>query len=233
MNNGRRSDDYVAPVPARTGSSGKIFAASLQSLVLLFGLPALCHPAQAQTGEIAPFIGQRYGGSFSDAYTGASFGLADDTAFGLVLDFDTEPDKQIEVYLSRQNTRMTTGDPLFTGNSLFDLAIDYYHVGGLYMLPDEDSVLPYVHAFITGTIGITRMAPARSDLSTETRLSTSLGIGAKVYITRAIGLRLDMRGIFTALHSDTAIFCSGGCSIWISSSGFVQAELSAALMMRF
>ena len=57
--------------------------------------------------------------------------------------------------------------------------------------------------------------------------------GAKIFFNKNLGLRFDLRGIYTALNSDTAVFCSGGCSIKVVSSGFVQTEISAALMMRF
>ena len=97
------------------------------------------------------------------------------------------------------------------------------------MLPDFDRVRP----FVSGTFGLTRMEPKRADLTTENRLSLSLGAGAKIFFTKNLGLRFDVRGIYTALNADTAIFCSGGCAIKVNSSGFVQTELSAALMMRF
>ena len=182
-----------------------------------------------QTVEVAPFIGHVYGGSFEDSITSANFEVADAAAYGLVVDFDLEPDKQIEILLSRQNTNLSTNDPLFTGNPLFNLTIDYYHIGGLYMLPDFERVRP----FVSGTFGLTRMAPDRADLTTENRFSLSLGGGAKIFFTKNLGLRFDVRGIYTALNADTAIFCSGGCAIKVNSSGFVQTEVSAALMMRF
>ena len=181
-----------------------------------------------QTFEVAPFIGHVYGGSFEDANTLSTFEVQDAPSYGLMLDFDTEPDKQIEVFLSRQDTRLTaTGT--FTGNPLFDLTIDYYHIGGLYMLPDYDRVRP----FVSGTLGLTRMAPDRADLTTENRFSISLGGGAKIFFNKSVGLRFDVHGIYTALNADTSIFCSGGCAIKVVSNGFVQTELSAALMMRF
>jgi hypothetical protein len=226
MKDVRRFGFSIALSSALTLFSGTIFTKALQPLLIAL---ALSLPAMAQAVEVTPFIGQRYGGSFADANTGASFEVADANAFGLVFDFDTEPDKQIEILLSRQNTSLSTNDPLFTGNPLFDLTIDYYHLGGLYMLPDYDKVRP----FVSGTFGITRMDPKRADLTTETRMSLSLGAGAKIFFTKNLGLRFDVRGIYTALNADTAIFCSGGCAIKVNSSGFVQAELTAALMMRF
>jgi hypothetical protein len=189
---------------------------------------ALCIATPARAVEIAPYTGHRYGGSFMDANTLADFEVADAAAYGLVLDFDLEPNKQIEVLLSRQNTHLSTAGT-FTGNPLFDLAIDYYHIGGLYMMPEGERVRP----FLSGTFGLTRMAPNRADLTTENRLSLSLGGGAKIYFGKNLGLRFDVRAIYTALNADAEVFCSGGCAIKVYSSGFVQTEIGAALMMRF
>lgn len=205
-----------------------IFTTSLRPLVLALSMLALSHAAPVRAVEVAPFIGRVYGGSFEDSNTLSTFEVQDAASFGLMLDFDTEPDKQIEVFLSRQATRLTTTGT-FTGNPLFDLTIDYYHIGGLYMLPDFDRVRP----FVSGTFGLTRMAPDRADLTTENRFSLSLGGGAKIFLTKSVGLRFDVRGIYTALNADSSIFCSGGCTIKVVSNGFVQTEVSAALMMRF
>lgn len=209
---------------------GPVEMKNIAAIILAFALTPADSSA-AQMIEVAPFAGQRYGGSFEDTNTASQFEVGDTKSFGLLLDFDTEPDKQIEVFLSRQATHLATTGP-FTGNPLFDLTIDYYHIGGLYMLPmlpESERVRP----FVSGTIGLTRMAPNRSDLTTENRLSLSLGGGAKFFLTRSLGLRFDVRGIYTMLNSDSAVFCSGGCTIKVRSNGFVQTEVGAALMMRF
>jgi hypothetical protein len=77
------------------------------------------------------------------------------------------------------------------------------------------------------------MNPQGEGLSTETRFSLSIGGGAKFFITEHLGLRLDARGIFTALNSNATVFCSGGCAISVQSSGFMQGELGAGLVLRF
>lgn len=211
----------------------KYIAAIIPLLALMPAVSSAAPVASATRGiEVAPFTGHRYGGGFQDANTAARFELADAAGYGLLLDFDSEPDKQIEVFLSHQDTHLATTGP-FTGNPLFDLTIDYYHIGGLYMLPEGGRMLPFVRPFISGTFGLTRMAPKRSDLTTENRLSLALGGGAKFFFTKSLGLRVDMRGIYTMLNSDTSVFCSGGCTIKVRGNGFVQTELGAALMMRF
>jgi hypothetical protein len=229
MQDDRRFDCKIVLSSTQALLTRTIFTTTQRPLVLALVLVTLSQAAPALAVEITPFIGQRYGGSFEDSITAANFEVADAAAYGLMLDFDLEPDKQIEVYLSRQNTHLSTGDPLFTGQPLFDLAIDYYHIGGLYMLPEGDRVRP----FLTGTFGLTRMAPKPADLTTENRLSLSLGGGAKIFFTKNLGLRFDVRGIYTALNANAEVFCSGGCAIKVYSSGFLQTEVSAALMMRF
>jgi Outer membrane protein beta-barrel domain len=197
-------------------------------IALVFFMLMLFAGAPAQAIEIAPFAGQGYGGGFKDANAASSFKIADASVSGLVIDFDLETDKQIEAFISRQNTQVVTAGT-FTGNALFDLTVDYYHIGGLYVLPEGDRVRP----FLSGTFGLTRMAPKRADLLTENHLSLSLGAGAKIFFTQSVGLRFDVRGIYTMLNSDTAVFCSGGCIVRINSSGFLQTAVGAALLMRF
>ena len=186
-------------------------------------------PLSSRADEVAISIGQRYGGSFEDSYTATQFDLENASSYGVVLDFDSALQEQIEVYLSRQNTRLTTTG-LFTGNPLFDLTIDYFHVGGLVLYGQGDDMRP----FISGTFGITQMRPKRADLSTENKASISLGGGGKVFLTRQIGLRFEVRGIYTAMDANSDIFCAnGGCAIKVRSSGFIQTEFGASLVARF
>lgn len=204
---------------------------NVAAFILIFFLafaPLPAWSATAQAVEVAPFTGFRYGGGFEDANTLSGFAVRDSASRGLLLDFDSEPDKQIEVLLSRQSTQLSTTGP-YTGNPLFGLTIDYYHIGGLYMIPDYQRVRP----FVSGTFGLTQMAPQRSGLTTENYLSLSLGTGAKFFLTKNLGLRFDMRAIYTMVNADTAIFCNGGCSIKVRSNGFVQTEIGAALLVRF
>jgi opacity protein-like surface antigen len=179
--------------------------------------------------EITPFAGLRFGGGFEDTNTGTSISLNDSGSYGLVVDFDISLDQQIEIYLSRQSTTLSANGT-FTGNPLFDLTVEYYHFGGLYLIDvQSDRVRP----FVSGGLGLTRMNPQGEGLSTETRFSLSLGGGAKFFLTDRLGLRLDARGIFTALSSNGTVFCSGGCAISVQSSGFMQGELGAGLVVRF
>jgi hypothetical protein len=192
----------------------------------------------AQAVDIAPFVGYRFGGNINVNDTGTTSGtttesnlnLGDTTSYGLILDFDLDPQRQIEIYLSRQNTQLTASQP-FIGYSQFDLTVDYYHIGGLYF-PEEGAVGRF-RPFVSGTFGLTRMDPTGAGLSTENFFSLALGGGATYFPVKYVGLRFDARLIYTAVNTDGAIFCSGGCVVSVSSQGFTQTEIGASVVFRF
>jgi hypothetical protein len=192
----------------------------------------------AQAVDIAPFVAYRFGGNINVNDSGTTSGtttesrleLGDTASYGLILDFDLDRQRQIEIYLSRQNTQLTSSQP-FLGYSQFDLTVDYYHIGGLYY-PDEGEVGRF-RPFVSGTFGLTRMDPTGAGLSTENFFSLALGGGATFFPVKHLGLRFDARVIYTAVHTDSAIFCSGGCVVSVSSEGFVQTEVGASVVFRF
>jgi hypothetical protein len=190
-----------------------------------------CFPV-AQAVDIAPFVAQRFGGDIdiedSGAGTTTRLELDDASSYGLIFDFDLDPQRQIEVYLSRQDTQLQASQP-FQGYSLFDLTVDYYHIGGLYFPTEGGRFRP----FVSGTLGLTRMDPQGAGLSTENFFSLALGGGATFFPARNLGLRFDARAIYTATDTGGAIFCSGGCVVSVSSEGFWQMELGAAVVLRF
>jgi len=207
--------------------------------MLLFAAGGLVPPAQAV--DIAPFVASRFGGNVNVNDSGTTSGtstetesrleLGDSTSYGLILDFDLDPQRQIEVYLSRQNTQLTASQ-LYLGYSQFDLTVDYYHIGGLYF-PDYPEGGGRFRPFVSGTFGVTRMDPKGAGLSTEDFFSLAVGGGATYFPVKHLGLRFDARVIYTAVHTDSAIFCSGGCVVSVSSEGFMQTELGASVVFRF
>lgn len=181
--------------------------------------------------EITPFIGWRFGGGVEEEYTGTNIGIEDAQSFGLVIDYTTEPDKQIEIYISRQDTSFDQFSSQNIDTDLLkkDLTIDYYHIGGVYLI-SGDTLRP----FVSGTLGVTYFNPADSDLSSETKFSLALGTGVKVYATKHVGLRLGVRGIYTFVGSSGAIFSNNGnLSIHVKSGGILQGEADAGLMLMF
>lgn len=197
-------------------------------------LAALTAPVAHADIELAPFAGFRMGGEFDirdstdDSTSRLDF---DDTAsLGLVVNVDlAEPGKQLEFYYSRQDTTATTTTTLLAPEtSSVDLVIHQLQFGGLYFPGGQTT-----GGFASGVIGVTRLDPKDSGLDSHHRASLTLGGGYKLPLSRNILLRLDLRGIYTVLDSGGAVFCSGGCTARFESSGYLQVEAGAGLVLRF
>jgi hypothetical protein len=194
--------------------------------------------ARAQTVEITPVIGYRFGGGFA-----ADSGVEGDNpsrdlsvkeagAWGIHLGIRVAADGEIEALYARQPTELRT-DGLFTGEPLFDLTLETWQLGGLYLLGDEGARL---RPFVGAGFGVTRLLPGPSGLQEETRFSASFAAGLKAALARHLALRLEARGFFTVLEGDGDPFCrtgSGTCAVRVTGSDISQAEIRAGLALRF
>lgn len=184
--------------------------------------------------ELAPFAGFRAGAEFDlrDDQTGSqgTVDFDDGESFGIVLNVDLdEPGKQAELYYGRQLTTARTSENfLVPGNDSFALEIHQLQFGGLYFPGGQSQ-----GGFVSGVIGVTRLAPKDSRLRSHHRASLALGGGFKMPVSDALLLRLDLRGIYTALDTGGSVFCAGGCAVRVQSSGYVQIEAGAGLVLRF
>ena len=61
--------------------------------------------------------------------------------------------------------------------------------------------------FVAVGLGLTRLLPEPDGLSDETRFSASFGAGVKLWLGRHVGIRLEGRGFFTVLDSNSRTFC--------------------------
>ncbi|MGH8629622.1 MAG: hypothetical protein ACREU7_02505 [Burkholderiales bacterium] len=204
-------------------------------LVLPLALAAAlqCQPAIGQTparSEITPFAGLRAGGSFRDELTAAELEVRPSASFGLMLDFSWEENSQLEIYLSRQPTRVRA-DAGAGGSPAFDLNVEYYHIGGTVML---DRIRDF-DTYLVATVGATRLDPSGSALDPETRVSLSIGLGSKYPLGQRLRLRMEGRVFATAMDSDSTIFCSipGTCDIKVRSDTLIQWEASIGLSFAF
>ncbi len=182
--------------------------------------------------ELTPFVGYTWGGEFSDEVTGASLKVDEATSYGIMLDIKQDEQRWIELYVSRQPTRLRTESGTFTGNPRFDLNIDYYHIGGTYGA-GEGMVRP----FIVGTLGVTHMMPDGPGLDSVIKFSMSLGGGVRLYATDRIGFRLEGRWFGTLFDGGGTVFCASGggatCAIHIQGDLFSQFLANAGVIVAF
>jgi len=187
--------------------------------------------ASAQTVEITPVAGYRFGGSFKIADASSALEVKDSGAFGAHLGVRVAEDGEVELLFSRQDTRLRSGG-FFTSEALFDLRLETYQLGGSYLFRDEGKK---VRPYIALGLGVTRLVPEPRDLESETRFSASIAGGVKAYVGPHLGFRLEMRGFFTVIDSDSRIFCSPGlpCVVSTKGSDLSQAEIRGGLIFRF
>ena len=200
-------------------------------IVVLALLTAIKGPAWADLAdfELTPMIGYAVGGAFRDAASGALFEIGENRNFGFAFDIKQDDERQIEVYYDRQRTQLRTGGGLFVGSPLFDLEIQYIHLGGTYGV-GEGNVRP----FVVGTLGATRMTPKAENLVAETKPSLSLGGGVKLMATDRVGVRLEGRWFGTFLDGNGSLFCANGvCKLSASGNVISQYIVNAGLILTF
>jgi hypothetical protein len=169
------------------------------------------------------------GGAFQDAASGAFFEIGENRNFGFAFDIKQDDLSEVEVYYNRQRTQLRTGGGLFVGSPLFDLDIQYIHLGGTYGA-GEGSVRP----FAVGTFGVTRMTPKANNLVAETKASLSLGGGVKLMATDRAGVRLEGRWLGTFLDGSGSLFCANGsCALSASGNVISQYIVNAGLILAF
>jgi opacity protein-like surface antigen len=203
--------------------------------VLLIAGIAMASPAGAAGVEITPFAGYTGGGDFTNVNTGQSLSFDETSSYGILLGFKQAPDPKqpgtawLELYLSRQQTKLRANQSFFTGSPSLNVDVEYYHIGGTYGQA-EGKVQP----FVAGTLGATRMAPQQYGLSAETMFSLTLGGGVKVYLTEHVGLRLEGRWLGTLVNGSGGVFCSNGaCLVTVQGNVLSQYTANAGVILAF
>jgi hypothetical protein len=186
--------------------------------------------AQASAGrvEVTPFAGYTFGGKFEEQDTDEEFEISDTSSWGGIVNIDLSGITQLELFYSRQETELTSGG-LFPTDKLFDMDVEYFHVGGTYLLgPDQ------WQPFVVGTLGLTHMSPEPSEVRSLNRFSLGIGGGVKYFPIERLGLYLAGRGLITFIDS-TLAYSTGeeGGTIYFGSDALWQFQLNAGLIFAF
>ena len=200
-------------------------------------LPSL---AAAESGpsriELTPTLGYRAGGELDDRFDDGLFDfdteVEESSSYGLTLGIGLSKHWTLEFLWDEQDSVLIDEGFLFPDEELFDIGVTYAHVGVTY-----EWTPGHVRPFIGASIGGTRFAPEPSDLSSENRLSTSIGGGVKLMFNQNVGLRLEGRVFSTYLEDDEDFYCYDDgyyddyCEI--DENYFFQAQARAGLILRF
>lgn len=220
--------------PARAMRCGRLLRLVAGPLLITAGLLMAARASAAETAamsssrfQVTPFLGYAFGGDFEDPTDGAERSLDEDVNFGLFFDIADDPWRHYEFLYSRQSTQVGGTTPV-------DMDVQYLHVGGIVSNPDAVHVIPYFGL----TIGAARFSPDGPDLDDATKLSFSVGGGARIPFTDHFGLRLDLRAFITLLDEDGSLFCRSGtqgasCRIVAKSDTFLQYSASLGVTFAF
>ena len=202
-------------------------------MILILGICAA--PTFAQYGydthrfEISPFVGYQFGGKLN--VRAGTLSIKDAMNYGAALDIYIRPGVQIELAYIRQDTELWLRDVL-TGikSPLFDMAVEYFHIGGLYELR-PGRVRPYGLV----TAGLTHFNPKPKERSSEWRFSFGFGGGIKAFVTERIGFRFQGRLLFPYFGSGGGLWCSapGGCFVSLDGRLVVQADFTGGIFLAF
>lgn len=201
--------------------------AVLMGTALQFAQAQIAPPKNESS--ISLYGGDRFGGSAVDSSTHSSIHLQDGSSVAVALDLGLDPNRQIELFYSHQETALAAG--AFSPQARnFGLTLDNYHIGGTVFF-EQLGRGPYV----VGGIGGTTAKPGRSGLNPETFFSGNLGIGWMVPVGAHVGLRFEARGYGILLKNNSALFCgdTAGCTVSIRGSGLYQGEVLGGLSFRF
>ena len=153
--------------------------------------------ACAQTVEVAPFTGYRFGGGFFELVTGQPVDLDGAPSLGAVLDVPLPNGFQFEGLFTHQHAHVLVPSSSFRPAIPWQITVDHWQAGGLQEY-GRGRLVP----FLTGTLGLTRFA---STNDSEIRFTAGAGGGVKVFPSRHVGVRLDGRVFATFLDADARL----------------------------
>jgi hypothetical protein len=211
----------------------RLYSSSIASSQNDAGSSGSFSSVQSSTGyrkhlHLVPFSGYQIGGEFEDELTETDLEISDAATAGFLVNYDYSKSSQIEFYYSHQETELSSGG-LTVDDDLFDLDVDYFHIGGT-MKFGEDKWVPYV----VGTLGLTRFEPDESQADSLTRFSLGFGGGFRYMPIQRLGIYLGARAFVTFIDSDYVYVSEGGEStLLISSDTLWQFQFMAGVVFVF
>jgi hypothetical protein len=182
--------------------------------------------------EILGYGGYLWSGSI-DVYYVTEYGKADVKSggiWGIEADVNVRPGAQMVLLYHRQDSELIYQRAGGLKESAGDIAVEYWHIGGMSGV-QQGNIMPFGMFTLGGTRIIPKFPGARGD---EWKFSIIFGLGAKIYVSDRIGLRVQGRLPWIILNGGAAIGCGGGgCYTSFGGSGIVQADVSGGLFVMF
>lgn len=202
----------------------------VRKVAILLAIVALgASGALAQSIEVTPSIGYRFGGDFDDLGNADARGdasLDDSETYGISLDFMTRDGWGIEVNWSTQSPRLKTSDSIIP-DGRFDAKMSTFQVGYIHQFRRDTTIQPFFLATVGG-------AQLKVQGETNNGFSFAAAGGAKFYLGDHFGIRLQGTLMNTRFTSADTFVCSDTVCYGLTDANMpLQFEASAGLIVRF
>ena len=182
-------------------------------------------PLSAQTVEVAPFAGYRFGGDPFALATNHSVDQDGAPAFGGTVSVDLVNGLWFEALFSHQQADVEIREGIFGPRSRVHAVVNDYLAGARQEL-GKGRVRP----FLAGYLGLTHYGAEGDD---EIRFTLGGGGGVKFPLARHLAVRLDGRVFTTFVELNGGAACSGGCIVGLDTSVVWQSEFAAGVVFVF
>ncbi len=193
--------------------------------LILFAFIILGSTAIAQT-DVSAYYGYQFG-SKAYGYNG-TLKLKGAGNYGAILEFGVRPDLMIQLQYMGSSTYASLSSYYEIAKA--DVNVNYYQIGIIRPFPVNDKV----EVFGSFSMGATQFAIQEAQYSDEWRFSITLGLGAKIWITDKVGIRLQSRLLAPINWAGLGFFCgTGGCGTSVNAgSTFISGDVSGGLVFR-
>jgi hypothetical protein len=204
-----------------------------QLSLLFFLVPALLPGQRESRWEASTLFGFRSNGSLTLSAPGSTLSRGQVDAAGLFSvtgGYRVDDQTLIEFRYSRQSPSLTLNSPVSGFSSPVETSLNQFAGDFTYEFSPENS--DQFRPYVLGSVGATRL---RVTGRAHTRLNLGIGLGAKYWVFKKAGVRVQGAWMPTVWNRTDAPFaCSGPSCITASGSRWVhQIEFSIGPVFRF
>jgi hypothetical protein len=198
-----------------------------QTVLAITLLVSLSVPAAAQTVQIAPLAGYRFGGDLFELATNREVDLDGAPVLGGTLNVALEAGLSFEGLFAHQDAKVAIAGDASKPLTHVRVVVDEWLAGGRQEFGNGRA-----RPFLSGLLGLTRYGVEGDN---EIRFAISCAAGVLLDLDRRLGLRVDGR-VFTTFVDGNAragVCAPGICVAAIAVDVVWQAEFSAGLVVMF
>jgi len=175
-------------------------------ILLFVMLTCLYFFASAQTVEVTPFGGYVFAGTIQG---GSGFArIKDNAQYGGIISFAVSRVMDVDLLYNRSDTKAGLNFSTPWHNLTYQevpLSINYMHIG----FTKNFRINPKVSPFVGMNLGACVFAP-KQDYTDQWFFSVGINAGAKIYMSKRVGLRLQAQGMIPVQGTAFSMFVGTG-----------------------